>query len=73
MLTEGTSRKHLWSEDDDNVDYIDVKKKSILPSLDNSDDDISEKNTDTFERLLNGEKPDSLNQVKSKEGSRLRS
>ena len=72
MSTEQTSRKRLRSEDNDNIDYIDVEKCTPLPSLDNSsDDDNSKKHTNAFERLLDRERSDSLNQVKSKGGSKL--
>jgi hypothetical protein len=71
MLTNRTSKKHSRSEDNNyNIDYIDVEK--FIPSLNNTDDNISEKNTNIFEKLE--EKSDSLKvQVKNKGGSKLRS
>jgi hypothetical protein len=73
MSTEQTSKKRLRSEDNDNIDYIDVEKYTPLPSLDNSNDNVSEKYINAFGKLLNREKSGSLNQVKSKGGSKLRS
>ena len=54
------TKKCLRFENDNNSNYIDVKKP-ISPSLDNTNDDISEKHTNAFEKLLNGEKNDLLN------------
>ncbi|GBC12604.1 zinc finger BED domain-containing protein 1-like [Rhizophagus irregularis DAOM 181602=DAOM 197198] len=70
MLTNRTSKKHSRSEDNHNIDYIDVEK--FIPSLNNTDDNILEKNANIFEKLE--EKSDSLKvQVKNKGGSKLRS
>jgi hypothetical protein len=74
MSTRETSKKHFRSKDNANSNCIDVEKL-MSPSLDNTDDGVLEKHTNAFERLLNEEKSDSdsLNQVKSKGGSKLRS